>query len=227
MFIKTLVIYILISVWFSSRYLFLSLLLSFSAHHPVAHEHTRALCWCERCLAPLSVCHPVHPRPLCSPSPFSPVRLPTNYNLKRCVITETLRINPQPLRSGWAAPSSALALAKTRSQPTTALNLCRLCPRRENLVIRSSQSSLGLKKVRGRVRRGTVLTLKSFLCSCVILMRVWFLSGGRKKDRDKERPEISPPSDFEHTIHVGFDAVTGEFTVSLLALTLFFLSLCQ
>lgn len=40
------------------------------------------------------------------------------------------------------------------------------------------------------------------------------LSGGRKKDKDKERPEISPPSDFEHTIHVGFDAVTGEFTVS-------------
>uniref|UniRef100_A0AAQ5X3X8 non-specific serine/threonine protein kinase n=1 Tax=Amphiprion ocellaris TaxID=80972 RepID=A0AAQ5X3X8_AMPOC len=36
--------------------------------------------------------------------------------------------------------------------------------------------------------------------------------GGKKKDRDKERPEISPPSDFEHTIHVGFDAVTGEFT---------------
>uniref|UniRef100_A0A7N8Y4F2 non-specific serine/threonine protein kinase n=1 Tax=Mastacembelus armatus TaxID=205130 RepID=A0A7N8Y4F2_9TELE len=36
--------------------------------------------------------------------------------------------------------------------------------------------------------------------------------GARKKDKDKERPEISPPSDFEHTIHVGFDAVTGEFT---------------
>uniref|UniRef100_A0A672JGM7 non-specific serine/threonine protein kinase n=1 Tax=Salarias fasciatus TaxID=181472 RepID=A0A672JGM7_SALFA len=35
--------------------------------------------------------------------------------------------------------------------------------------------------------------------------------GGRKKDRDN-RPEISSPSDFEHTIHVGFDAVTGEFT---------------
>uniref|UniRef100_A0A2K5DPI2 non-specific serine/threonine protein kinase n=1 Tax=Aotus nancymaae TaxID=37293 RepID=A0A2K5DPI2_AOTNA len=30
--------------------------------------------------------------------------------------------------------------------------------------------------------------------------------------KEKERPEISPPSDFEHTIHVGFDAVTGEFT---------------
>uniref|UniRef100_A0A673NBW4 non-specific serine/threonine protein kinase n=1 Tax=Sinocyclocheilus rhinocerous TaxID=307959 RepID=A0A673NBW4_9TELE len=38
------------------------------------------------------------------------------------------------------------------------------------------------------------------------------VTGGRRKDRDKERPEISPPSDFEHTIHVGFDAVTGEFT---------------
>ncbi|KAJ3613026.1 hypothetical protein NHX12_019282 [Muraenolepis orangiensis] len=36
--------------------------------------------------------------------------------------------------------------------------------------------------------------------------------GGRRKDRDKDRPEISSPSDFEHTIHVGFDAVTGEFT---------------
>uniref|UniRef100_A0A672G0J4 non-specific serine/threonine protein kinase n=1 Tax=Salarias fasciatus TaxID=181472 RepID=A0A672G0J4_SALFA len=35
---------------------------------------------------------------------------------------------------------------------------------------------------------------------------------GRKKEKDKERPEISSPSDFEHTIHVGFDAVTGEFT---------------
>nr|XP_021531783.1 serine/threonine-protein kinase PAK 2 [Aotus nancymaae] len=30
------------------------------------------------------------------------------------------------------------------------------------------------------------------------------------KKKEKERPEISPPSDFEHTIHVGFDAVTGR-----------------
>ncbi|XP_012731190.1 serine/threonine-protein kinase PAK 2 [Fundulus heteroclitus] len=36
--------------------------------------------------------------------------------------------------------------------------------------------------------------------------------GSKKKDRDKDRPEISSPSDFEHTIHVGFDSVTGEFT---------------
>nr|CAB3264636.1 serine/threonine-protein kinase PAK 1 [Phallusia mammillata] len=33
-----------------------------------------------------------------------------------------------------------------------------------------------------------------------------------KKDTKRERPEISYPSDFEHTVHVGFDAVTGEFT---------------
>ncbi|XP_023646311.1 serine/threonine-protein kinase PAK 2b [Paramormyrops kingsleyae] len=36
--------------------------------------------------------------------------------------------------------------------------------------------------------------------------------GVEKGSKKKERPEISPPSDFEHTIHVGFDAVTGEFT---------------
>uniref|UniRef100_A0A4W4HFH2 non-specific serine/threonine protein kinase n=1 Tax=Electrophorus electricus TaxID=8005 RepID=A0A4W4HFH2_ELEEL len=41
------------------------------------------------------------------------------------------------------------------------------------------------------------------------------LTGGSDKtNKKKERPEISLPSDFEHTIHVGFDAVTGEFTVS-------------
>ncbi|KAG9338696.1 hypothetical protein JZ751_025364 [Albula glossodonta] len=34
----------------------------------------------------------------------------------------------------------------------------------------------------------------------------------RGSNKKKERPEISLPSDFEHTIHVGFDAVTGEFT---------------
>lgn len=59
----------------------------------------------------------------------------------------------------------------------------------------------------------------SFLCSFCevpkgVILLTCFFPGGRKKDRDKERPEISPPSDFEHTIHVGFDAVTGEFTVS-------------
>uniref|UniRef100_A0A8C4VK88 non-specific serine/threonine protein kinase n=1 Tax=Gopherus evgoodei TaxID=1825980 RepID=A0A8C4VK88_9SAUR len=38
------------------------------------------------------------------------------------------------------------------------------------------------------------------------------LSYAANKKKEKERPEISLPSDFEHTIHVGFDAVTGEFT---------------
>lgn len=45
------------------------------------------------------------------------------------------------------------------------------------------------------------------------LVLFWFSSANKKKE--KERPEISLPSDFEHTIHVGFDAVTGEFTVSI------------
>lgn len=56
--------------------------------------------------------------------------------------------------------------------------------------------------------------MMSLSCNNVNILVFVFFSGGRKKDRDKERPEISPPSDFEHTIHVGFDAVTGEFTVS-------------
>lgn len=31
---------------------------------------------------------------------------------------------------------------------------------------------------------------------------------------EPKRPEISTPVDFEHTVHVGFDLDTGEFTVS-------------
>lgn len=30
---------------------------------------------------------------------------------------------------------------------------------------------------------------------------------------DHEKPNISYPTNFEHTVHVGFDAHTGEFTV--------------
>lgn len=36
---------------------------------------------------------------------------------------------------------------------------------------------------------------------------------GIKVDNDK--PNISYPTNFEHTVHVGFDALTGEFTVSI------------
>ncbi|TMS07394.1 Serine/threonine-protein kinase PAK 1, partial [Larimichthys crocea] len=45
-------------------------------------------------------------------------------------------------------------------------------------------------------------------------IRFILTGGGDKTYKKKERPEISLPSDFEHTIHVGFDAVTGEFTSS-------------
>lgn len=35
----------------------------------------------------------------------------------------------------------------------------------------------------------------------------------KKKDSDyNEKLVISPPTNFEHTVHVGFDAITGEFT---------------
>lgn len=53
-------------------------------------------------------------------------------------------------------------------------------------------------------------------------LSVFFLSAYKKK----ERPEISLPSDFEHTIHVGFDAVTGEFTVSVYVWWCVFVPLC-
>uniref|UniRef100_A0AAQ5XG24 non-specific serine/threonine protein kinase n=1 Tax=Amphiprion ocellaris TaxID=80972 RepID=A0AAQ5XG24_AMPOC len=48
-------------------------------------------------------------------------------------------------------------------------------------------------------------------------IRFILTGGGDKTYKKKERPEISLPSDFEHTIHVGFDAVTGEFTVNFCA----------
>uniref|UniRef100_A0A673N979 non-specific serine/threonine protein kinase n=1 Tax=Sinocyclocheilus rhinocerous TaxID=307959 RepID=A0A673N979_9TELE len=49
------------------------------------------------------------------------------------------------------------------------------------------------------------------------IISIFSAEKGRKKDKDKERPEISNPSDFEHTIHVGFDSVTGEFTALTLS----------
>lgn len=36
--------------------------------------------------------------------------------------------------------------------------------------------------------------------------------GAKKGGKEPEKPIISPPTNFEHTVHVGFDAVTGEFT---------------
>ena len=35
----------------------------------------------------------------------------------------------------------------------------------------------------------------------------------------KKKPEIGYPMKFEHTIHVGFDPITGEFTVSIFLFT--------
>ncbi|XP_046424022.1 serine/threonine-protein kinase Pak isoform X2 [Neodiprion pinetum] len=38
------------------------------------------------------------------------------------------------------------------------------------------------------------------------------LKGKMKVKDGKDKPNISYPTNFEHTVHVGFDAVTGEFT---------------
>lgn len=54
---------------------------------------------------------------------------------------------------------------------------------------------------------------------------------GTKPSHMDSKPNISYPTNFEHTVHVGFDAVTGEFTVSscrivaLYSLRCFFLCL--
>lgn len=39
---------------------------------------------------------------------------------------------------------------------------------------------------------------------------------GSKSAAHNDKPNISYPTNFEHTVHVGFDAVTGEFTVSII-----------
>lgn len=41
-----------------------------------------------------------------------------------------------------------------------------------------------------------------------------------KASHNDSKPNISYPTNFEHTVHVGFDAITGEFTVSVLYLPL-------
>lgn len=46
-----------------------------------------------------------------------------------------------------------------------------------------------------------------YLLGIVIIFYISFFIG------KTDRPEISSPVDFEHTVHVGFDPGTGEFTV--------------
>ena len=49
----------------------------------------------------------------------------------------------------------------------------------------------------------------------ILFFIIFEFTGGKiYKLRENEKPVISPPSNFEHTIHVGFDPHTGEFTVS-------------
>ena len=66
-------------------------------------------------------------------------------------------------------------------------------------------------------------------CVCFVGSRIvantwlmfWFkvfgFVGSKTVKLTNDKPVISPPSNFEHTVHVGFDPHTGEFTVSLWA----------
>ncbi|KIH64836.1 p21-Rho-binding domain protein [Ancylostoma duodenale] len=40
-----------------------------------------------------------------------------------------------------------------------------------------------------------------------------FIKKNREKKETPEKPVISEPSNFEHTVHVGYDPTTGEFTL--------------
>ena len=54
-----------------------------------------------------------------------------------------------------------------------------------------------------------------FLCSLLINISILNLPDFHKYLLSaKKKPEISLPTQFEHTVHVGFDPITGEFTVS-------------
>lgn len=54
------------------------------------------------------------------------------------------------------------------------------------------------------------------------------IKGSKSTAHNDNKPNISYPTNFEHTVHVGFDAVTGEFTVSSIKvlLLLFFFIVC-
>ena len=44
-------------------------------------------------------------------------------------------------------------------------------------------------------------------------VNIFYFTANKNYKKD-DKPVISSPSNFEHTVHVGFDPHTGEFTVS-------------
>jgi hypothetical protein len=49
---------------------------------------------------------------------------------------------------------------------------------------------------------------------CISIDSLLFATEHKDKEKMNDKPVISFPSNFEHTVHVGYDPVTGEFTVS-------------
>lgn len=79
-------------------------------------------------------------------SHFSSSRASPRY-WEPCLTMENWKTSPLPLQSGWAALSSVQG-SKTPWHPTTALNPCPLSQKRGNPGIKSSPSSIAMKKVR-------------------------------------------------------------------------------
>ena len=67
------------------------------------------------------------------------------------------------------------------------------------------------------------MSLIVYDCNCVTSSTILYLSYIKETHfslslslslSDSKKLEISSPTGFEHTVHVGFDPVSGEFTVS-------------
>lgn len=86
-----------------------------------------------------------------------------------------------------------------------------------NSIFRSSDWNRCRRSQKQRKRRRRCLTLSWKVNYPLLIINPILLSFSESKEKKEaaEKPVISRPSNFEHTIHVGYDPKTGEFTVRL------------